>query len=74
MTEADFARAHGFLALTSTWTHGDQSRAIVYMLLAEVDRLQTVVDMLQKQVPGHCERIAAQSELLSKKAEKDESE
>lgn len=46
-------------------------------LIAEVRRLQSRVDkqrqeirQLVQQIEGHCDRIAQQSELLSKKAEK----
>lgn len=38
-------------------------------LLAEVDRLRAENEQLRRQVEGHAARIAAQSELLAKRAE-----
>lgn len=49
-------------------------------LLEECERLEArnieleaEVKRLQQQIMGHCDRIAAQSELLSRRAEKEES-
>lgn len=38
--------------------------------LEELESLRLENARLQKQIEGHCQRIAAQSELLSQKAEK----
>jgi peptidoglycan hydrolase CwlO-like protein len=42
----------------------------VQLLRADLDDAEREIAELRQQIAGHCDRIAAQSELLSKRAEK----
>lgn len=63
MTESEEVQLRQFVNGRGLWTNSDQARWMVRLALAEIDRLRA-------QIAGHCERIAKQSDALSKRAEK----
>lgn len=62
----DAAREYRVVVVTET----DRLRAEVGDLRNQLDAARAEIFDLRRQITGHCERIAAQSELLSKRAER----
>lgn len=71
MTDADIDKALAELSDNTLRTLADGTNRLLWFCPRDlVTRLAGEVLRLRRQVDGHCERIAAQSDLLSRRAEK----
>jgi len=70
MDQNDYTHFRGLTTTTTVWCNGDQFRHALKVTLDQLDAERAEVAKLQEMVAALTERVAAQSELLGKRAEK----